>query len=161
MTILQLSDQPARAFMTPAPVAVRAFVTVREAVAMMVDLGVAALPVVDSDHRPVGVLSQTDIVRHDREKTDYPLMTADFYGRVVLDRSDKALSHVHIENVDAALVTEVMTPLVYAVTPETPLTEIVGLMLAKHVHRVFVLDEQGILIGVVSTFDILRQLETV
>ena len=128
---------------------------------MMVDLGVAALPVVDNAHRPVGVLSQTDIVRHDREKTDYPLMTADFYGRVVLDYSDTALSHMHLENVDATLVTEVMTPLVHAVTPETPLTEIVSLMLAKHIHRVFVLDEQGILIGVVSTFDILRQLAAI
>ncbi len=126
---------------------------------MMIDLGVAALPVVDSDHRPVGVLSQTDIVRHDREKTDYPLRVADFYGRVVLERADMGLSDLHIENVDTALVTEMMTPLVYAVKPEASLVEVVRLMLEKHIHRVFVLDATGVLIGVVSTFDVLRQLE--
>ena len=54
-----------------------------------------------------------------------------------------------------------MTPVVYSVQPNTSVGNVVEKMLDKHVHRLFVVDDMGVLIGVISTFDILRQLQEV
>lgn len=159
MNTTSLSIKTAKDLMTPNPISVRSFVTVKEAAALMVDMGIGALPVVDGENHPLGVISQTDIVRHDREKTDYPFAVSEFYERVILDSADRMLGELHVENVDITLVSEIMTPVVYAVTPETSAKEVIQKMLNKRVHRLFVVDEMGVLVGVISTFDILRQLE--
>jgi CBS domain-containing protein len=49
-----------------------------------------------------------------------------------------------------------MTPTVFAVGPETPAREVVGRMQALMVHRLFVVDDKGTLVGVISALDILR-----
>ena len=43
-----------------------------------------------------------------------------------------------------------MTPAVFAVAPDTPVSRVVSDMVGLHVHRLFVVDEAGILIGVVT-----------
>ncbi|PIQ29195.1 hypothetical protein COW36_17590 [bacterium (Candidatus Blackallbacteria) CG17_big_fil_post_rev_8_21_14_2_50_48_46] len=161
MSTVQLAVTSAKDLMTPAPISVRAFVTVKEAAALMVDMGIGALAVVDGENHPLGVISQTDIVRYDREKTDYPFSVSEFYERVVLDSSDKMLGELHMENVDATPVTDIMTPVVYSVTPNISAGDVIRKMLEKRVHRLFVVDDMGVLIGVISTFDILRHLEEV
>lgn len=157
----QLKTQTAKDLMTPGPITLRGFATVKEAVVLMADLGISAVAIVDGENHPIGVLSQTDIVRYDREKTDYPFSVAEFYERVVLDSSDQMLGELHLENVDTIPVLDIMTPVVYAVQPQTPVEEVIGKMLKKHVHRLFVVDELGGVIGVISTFDILRHLQAV
>jgi CBS-domain-containing membrane protein len=51
-----------------------------------------------------------------------------------------------------------MTPTVLAVEPETPALEVVAEMLALKVHRLFVRDEDGVLVGVISALDVLRKM---
>ena len=51
-----------------------------------------------------------------------------------------------------------MTPAVFACAPDTPVQRVVSDMVGLHVHRLFVVDDDGILIGVISTMDVLRQL---
>lgn len=161
MSTVQLAVKLAKDLMTPAPISVRSFVTIKEAAAVMIDMGIGAVAVVDGENHPIGVISQTDIVRHDREKTDYPFSVSEFYERVVLDSSDRMLGELHMENVDTTLVSEIMTPIVYAVTPDIPAGEVIRRMLDKRVHRLFVVDDMGVLVGVISTFDILRHLEEI
>ena len=49
-----------------------------------------------------------------------------------------------------------MTPMVFAVTPEAPARQVVEDMLAQRVHRLFVVDASGVLVGVISALDVLR-----
>ena len=51
-----------------------------------------------------------------------------------------------------------MTPAVFAVSPDAPARRVVEEMLALRVHRLFVVDQSGFLVGVISAMDILRNL---
>ena len=51
-----------------------------------------------------------------------------------------------------------MTPVVFSVRPETPARQVIEEMLHLRVHRLFVIDADGVLVGVIATSDILRHL---
>jgi CBS domain-containing protein len=51
-----------------------------------------------------------------------------------------------------------MTPVVFGVHADTPAAKVVEKMLALNVRRLFVVDDAGVLVGVVSAFDVLRGL---
>ncbi len=51
-----------------------------------------------------------------------------------------------------------MTPAVFCVHADTPAAKVVDKMLALNVRRLFVVDDAGVLVGVVSAFDVLRGL---
>jgi len=56
------------------------------------------------------------------------------------------------------VVEDLMTPAVFAVSSETSAAEVVKSLSAYRVHRLFVVDSQGVLIGVISTLDVLQHL---
>jgi len=60
-----------------------------------------------------------------------------------------------VVNVDSTCVSDIMTPVVFAVAPSTPARKVIDEMLARKVHRLFVVDGLGVLIGVISATDIL------
>jgi CBS-domain-containing membrane protein len=64
----------------------------------------------------------------------------------------------HVRSVDRTRVRDVMTPAVLCVTPETPAPRVVQQLLKLNVHRLFVVDDDGVLVGVISTVDVLRHL---
>jgi CBS-domain-containing membrane protein len=106
------------------------------------------------------VLSQSDIIIHDREKVEYLSANPEYYDRANLGgRSHRSFaSGFQVENVDRTRVREIMTPVIYSVPPDAPSSRVIEDMLALHVHRLFVVDHDETLVGVISTFDILRHL---
>lgn len=54
---------------------------------------------------------------------------------------------------------DVMTPTVMTVTPETPVPEIAQMMLERHVSGLAVVDAKGAIVGVVSEGDLIRRPE--
>ncbi|MCE9552584.1 MAG: CBS domain-containing protein [Planctomycetes bacterium] len=97
---------------------------------------ISAAPVIDEAGRPVGVLSRTDIVRHTQCDSS----------------AESRRQHITVG--------EIMTPVVYFVRPETSLTTVIDDLLGCMVHRLFVVDDHGVLIGVISTLDVLRSLHS-
>jgi CBS domain-containing protein len=57
----------ARDLMSPNPVSLRRDATIQEAIALLSDHGFGAAPVIDEAGRPVGVVSRTDLLIHERE----------------------------------------------------------------------------------------------
>ncbi|HVK15229.1 MAG TPA: CBS domain-containing protein, partial [Gemmataceae bacterium] len=53
----------------------------------------------------------------------------------------------------------VMTPAVFCVRPDDSASKVVEKMIALNVRRLFVVDDEGVLVGVVSAFDVLRGLD--
>lgn len=157
---LVLGAATAADLMMPNPVSIDADATVKEATAFLTDKGFSAAPVINSAGRPIGVLSQSDIVVHDREKVDYIATSPDYYQRADLGaRLPKTLpSGFEVVDVDRARVSEIMTPVVFSVTPEMPAAQVIEEMLALKIHRLFVVGDDGVLVGVISTTDVLRQL---
>jgi CBS domain-containing protein len=155
---LALAADTAEELMTPNLVSVSANATIHEAIALLIDKGISAAPVIDRAGRPVGVLSRTDILVHDREKVEYLKPAPDYYHRADLTLpSGEALAEGYqVENVDTVRVRDLMTPAVFSVTPDAPAARVVGDMLDLKVHRLFVVDRDGVLVGVVSALDVLR-----
>jgi CBS domain-containing protein len=51
-----------------------------------------------------------------------------------------------------------MTPVVFAVSPNDSASKVVAKMVDDKVHRLFVIDHGGVLVGVISALDVLRKL---
>jgi CBS domain-containing protein len=47
---------------------------------------------------------------------------------------------------------------VFSVAPDTPAAKVVSEMLALRVHRLFVVDGDGVLVGVISALDVMKRL---
>lgn len=134
---LTLTAKTIAELMTPSPVSLREGATIPEAVACLTSRGISGAPVIDEAGRPVGVLTESDLMIHDRE------------------RSAGAAG----SEPDRASVRDVMTPAVFTLRTDAPAVTVIEHMRALHVHRIFVVDEYGILVGVVTALDLLRRLE--
>lgn len=144
--------------MTPNPMSIRQSATVPEAATFLAGRGISAAPVIDDAGRPVGVVSSTDILIHvgqgavcrvgSPERDTRPEPPA-FSGD-----SPQAEAPNH------STVRDVMTPGVFCVRPGTPATKVVEKMLALKVRRLFVVDNDGVLVGVISAIDVLGKLRS-
>lgn len=159
--VLYLRSRTAADLMTPNPVSIRADASVKEAIALLIDRGYSAAPVIDEAGRPVGVLSRTDIIIHDRERVEYVPPVPEYYERAELTtRAKERLgSGFQVEKVETTCVRDIMTPAVFSINPDAPATRVVAEMPALHVHRLFVVDANGVLVGVISALDVLRALQ--
>jgi CBS domain-containing protein len=157
---LILRADTAADLMTPNPVSIGADAPVKEAIGFLTDKGYSAAPVIDHAGRPVGVVSRSDILVHDREKVEYVPAVPEYYERTDLaTRSGERLREgFQVENVDQTSVRDIMTPVVFSITPEAPARRVVDEMLALNVHRLFVVGGDGVLVGVISALDVLRHL---
>jgi CBS domain-containing protein len=66
-----LRAQTAADLMTANPLSLRGDATFHEAVAFLVDRNISGAPVIDEAGRPIGVLTQTDVLVHDREEVEH------------------------------------------------------------------------------------------
>jgi len=149
-----LQARTAAELMTPNPLSLREDVTLREAIAFLVDRNISGTPVIDEAGRPVGVLTQTDVLIHDREEVEH-VPPEHEYGNP-LPRS--WWDTFQVERVDTTLVRDVMTPAVFCVALETPAWNVVEQMRELNVHRLFVVDADGVMVGVITAMDVVRHL---
>jgi CBS domain-containing protein len=156
--ILQAST--AADVMTANPLSIRDEAAVREAVAFLTDRRISAAPVINAAGRPVGVISEADILRYDREHVEHVHAVPEYYLRseLTLGSGERLPDTFEVEDVDGTTVAEIMTPIIYSVRPETPVEEVVEQLVTRRVHRLFVVDKDGSLIGVITTLDLLRRL---
>jgi CBS domain-containing protein len=124
---MTLCAETAADMMTPNPMSIRDNATVREAVALFTEKHFSAAPVIDKAGRPVGVLSQADIIVHDREKVDHLAAVPEYYEKSELttDKGESLEWGFQVEGVDPARVSDLMTPIVFSVSPDTPATRVV------------------------------------
>ena len=106
--------------------------SIREAAWALMHRGVGAAPVHDDDGRLVGVFSTVDMLE----------------AELVRGADDAELRE--------RPVTHVMTPALIAVEASDPVEHVIELMAEHGYRRVFVVDDDGRLMGVVATMDILR-----
>jgi predicted transcriptional regulator len=148
---LTLCADTASDLMVPNPISLRAEANVAEAMLLFTKKGITAAPVIDDSGHPIGVISRSDLLIHrENEK----------------QRGGAYFHASSFESVDAtpkpsttANVADLMTPAVFAVSEDTPVHRVVSDMLGLHVHRLFVVNQDGILVGVITTMDVLKQLK--
>jgi len=155
---LALWAETAADLMMSNPMSIRADATVREAVEALTDHGFSAAPVIDEAGRPLGVVSRADILVHDRERAARPGVA--YYERddLTTGAGERLGPGFHVEAVDTTRVRDIMTPAVFSVRPTTPAAGVVEQMVELKVHRLYVVEEDGTLVGVITTLDVLRHL---
>jgi CBS domain-containing protein len=162
-TRLTLLADTASDLMSANPVSIADTATVGEAVALLVDRGFHAAPVIDEAGRPVGVVSAGDILRHDREYNRHLEMVPQYYSvsELRLPTGERVPGQgFQVETVDRTPVREIMTPAVFSVPRSATPDLVIREMATLNVHRLFVVDKAGVLVGVISSLDILRKLST-
>jgi CBS domain-containing protein len=104
---------------------------------LFVEEEIHGAPVVDDAGKVRGVLSALDLLR------------------IVREELEPAAPEDRVEDATAA---DAMTKELVTVKPTAPVEEVARTMLAHHVHRVLVVDEDRELEGVITSFDLLRVL---
>lgn len=126
--------------------------TIHEALILMGENRVSALPVVDSHNHCVGILSTSDLVDMTRDVDDdlYHLDLVDPTSRRFL--LDKLMHSMGNESVQSF-----MSETVTTIDAETTLAKATQEMLRNRVHHLPVVDAHDHLIGIVSTMDVLGE----
>ena len=145
-------DKRVKEILTRDTVTLDAEDSVHEALTLMGENRVSALPVVDRKNRCIGILSTADLVDMTRD-TDEELRQLDMMDagttKILVDKLAHSLGN---EKVHAY-----MTDSVTTVGLETPIARAAREMLRNHVHHLPVVDHHDCLIGIVSTMDILAE----
>lgn len=127
--------------------------TLRELAKLFVEKRISGAPVVDGRQKLIGVVSQTDLVRYERE-TGVARAVPAYYR----DHEEWVLARgLQLEDPDFSRVEDIMTPAVLTADEMTPVTELAKTMLRRRIHRL-VITRDGRLKGIVTTTDMLRAL---
>jgi predicted transcriptional regulator len=153
---LVLTAETAADLMTKSVVSIRHGATIREAGAFLVENEISGAPVIDDGGRAIGVISHTDIVRHDSTLNAKTTDIADYY-RDIDPRCPPGLrGYVYNKCAESVPVSDVMSPVILQVAADDPAVTVVAKLLALKIHRLFVVDGTGTVVGVITTFDVLR-----
>jgi len=144
----------AKDIMTTSVYTVSADTEVDELARLFSDYNVNAMPVVDSEGHLEGVVTETDLVEQDKP-LHIPTVISIFDWVFYLE-SEKNFRD-EVKRITARKVGEICSREVATCTPDTPVSEIAGLMVDRAVHLVPVVDG-GKVVGVVARLDIIRSM---
>jgi CBS-domain-containing membrane protein len=149
--------------------------SVRQLVQLLADEGISGAPVLDPRGKIRGVVSATDVMRLAAHEAEIPAGQLSWEPILLPEETDEeAPAYFTLPETpvrftsppaDAATeaafdryqVKEIMTPVAFTVRPEAALAELIRLFVRGRIHRVLVV-EAGMLLGIVTPFDILRTL---
>lgn len=141
----------ARDVMSTRIVSVTPETLVEDIAKLLLEAGVSAVPVVDGEGRPQGIVSEGDLLQRDESET---APRRSWWLDLLSSSDEKARNYVKRHGHTAA---DVMTSSVVAVAEDTPLAEIAETLEKRRIKRVPVLRD-GKLVGIVSRADLLRGL---
>ena len=117
-------------------------------------------PVVSEDGKLIGVVSLTDIVRHDSFPNREPRKIRShglFKHALENEYSDEDLASFRFGTDDQAHVGDIMTPMIFSVEEDATVKEVAVTMVTGRIHRVLVTKGDE-LVGIISALDVLRLL---
>jgi CBS-domain-containing membrane protein len=135
-----------RDVMTPDPARIAAESPVSDAARLLLSSIFTGLPVVDAQERPVGVVTQGDLII----KGGLPLRLG------LLAESEEGGREAVIVMLNHRQVQEIMTAPAVSIQEDRLLTEAVDVMLTKKLKRLPVVDKGGRLVGILSRLDIFK-----
>jgi CBS domain-containing protein len=135
-----------RDVMTPEPKSIAANAPLSDAARLLLSSIFTGLPVVDKNNRPIGVITQGDLIR----KGGMPLRLG------LLAESDRNRLESVLNQLSSRQASEVMTTPAVMIAVDRPLSEAVERMLAEDTKRLPVVDESGRLTGMLSRLDIFQ-----
>lgn len=150
----------ARQVMNPDVITVRDDLTVQEVAAFLTENQISGAPVEDGEGRLVGVVSYADIARaaSDPNVLEPPPAEAEFFKRSWEETPfpDQDLRATYV-TAPGLVVSDIMTPRLYSISEDVPVSEAARMMLDAHIHRLIVTRDHKA-VGILTTFDLLKLL---
>ncbi len=111
---------------------------------LLLDRDLSGVPVIDAERRLIGYVAMTDIVRehHDRASDEEAPAEHLAWG-------------FHTES-PPRTVADVMTRVAFELPESCSIVTAIEIMTSRHLHRVPVVSEDGVLVGIVTAGDVLR-----
>ncbi len=153
-----MKDLKAKDIMNTDVLSVRDDMTVQELAGFLTEREILGAPVVDSEGEVVGVVSCTDIAQSTTTEANMLLerSTPGFYEHGWEDKLDPdEMVGLHVEGNESLPVKEIMTPTIYTVPEDTPISDIAKAMVAGRIHRLLV-TRGSRLVGIITTLDMLK-----
>jgi CBS domain-containing protein len=150
----------ARDVMQTHVVTIEASASLLDAQRLFVEEEIHGAPVVDEDGRVIGVVSARDLLRAAAEEQDTVLSEPHYYRDFAeFSGPDWANGPEDFQNrLAARTVSEVMTEGALTLPPDATVDEIARTLRESRIHRVLIAQD-GVLLGIVATFDLLALLE--
>lgn len=136
--------------MSREPVCVEPHAGIYELARLFNDNEISGAPVVDAGGRVIGVVSKTDLMRHTLQRTREG---APAYFFEWLD--EQAGESEGLDADTEPTVEDCMTESAVTARPDDSVASVARKMAEAHVHRVVVVDEEQIPIGIVTSLDAL------
>ncbi len=153
-----MKDLKAKDIMNTEVFSVRDDMTVQELAGFLTEREILGAPVVDSKGEIVGVVSCTDIAQSTTTEANILLerSTPGFYEHGWEDKlAPNEMVRLHVEENESLPVREIMTPTIYTVPEDTPISDIAKAMVAGRIHRLLVTRGTR-LVGIITTLDMLK-----
>ena len=123
----------------------------------LIEHDISGAPVTSEDGTLIGVVSLTDIVRHDSlpQKEPHPHRTHDFYLPVLEDQfAQEEVATFRIDGATEVAVRDIMTPMIFQVEEDTPVQQVAEKMIRGRIHRVFVTNDATV-VGIITALGLL------
>lgn len=134
--------------------------SLQNAMQIMTQHHVSGVPIVDSENRCIGVVSTSDVVSFveaDQEALEGTIpRTENWFNPETQKWEESTFSPEMLGEYDSVPIADAMTSDPLTVTPDMPVAEVARLMSEYGIHRVFVVDEDRRLQGVISAFDFVQ-----
>jgi len=125
--------------------------TVEELGRLFIERGISGAPVVDSENRLVGIVTENDLIK---QNTRFHIPTIIRLFDAFIPPGNSSIEK-EIKRMSASRVSEICTKEVITVGPETPLQEIATIMTEKAVHLIPVMSS-GKLVGIIGKMDVVK-----
>ncbi len=122
----------------------RADVSVETLTGLLLDAEIGAVPVVDGDGFPVGILAKTDLLRDHWQNGDTEEVV------------DEVVDGVHVSARAPKTVRDLMMPIAFTLREDDPLSRAAAVMATERVHHLPIVAADGRVVGMLSSLDFVR-----
>lgn len=149
--------------MTDRVLAARADWSLKELASFFMEHSISGAPVISEYGSVIGVVSLTDIARHDSEASPAPEVDEErpayYLGDAATVQEQERLEALRHES--EPTVEDVMMPALFTVEEEAPIYEVADRMVRGHLHRLLVVrtSTKRDVVGIISAIDLLSWIQ--
>lgn len=145
-------DLKARDIMNEVVVACVPDTRVEDVVRKLAEHDISGMPVIDARKRVVGIVSESDLLLAD--ELEPPRVKAALYGLYIMP--ERVMEEAARSR--GVLVSDVMTKKVISFRPDDNVRDIARRMQQERINRVPIVDDDGVLVGILTRADIIKAL---